>query len=66
MLVPQTYDPDTYNPDDRMPWTPEPEPYDPDTYTAWGRKHFGDDWYELRRNMLEETNIYRQYDSLKA
>jgi len=58
MLVPQTYDPDTYDPDGRMPWTPEPEPYDPETYTAWGRKHFGEEWYQLRKTMLEERNIY--------
>lgn len=46
MLISQTYDPDTYDPDGRMPWTPEPEPYDPETYEAWGRQHFGEDWYE--------------------
>ncbi|KAI3325936.1 hypothetical protein HD806DRAFT_520658 [Xylariaceae sp. AK1471] len=62
MLVPQTYDPDTYNPETRMPWTPEPEPYDPEKYAAWGRKHFGDDWHELRKVMLQERNIYLQYD----
>ena len=56
--VPQTYDPDTYDPEGQMPWTPEPEPYDPETYGAWGRKHFGDDWYEQRRIMLQERNIY--------
>jgi hypothetical protein len=56
--VPQTYDPDTYDPEGQMPWTPEPEPYDPETYAAWGRKHFGDDWYEQRRIMLQERNIY--------
>lgn len=54
MLVPQTYDPDTYDSDGRMPWTPEPEPYDPETYAAWGRKHFGEEWYQLRKAMLEE------------
>jgi hypothetical protein len=56
--VPQTYDPDTYDPEGQMPWTPEPESYDPETYAAWGRKHFGDDWYEQRRIMLQERNIY--------
>ncbi|CZR52894.1 uncharacterized protein PAC_02771 [Phialocephala subalpina] len=58
MPVPRTYDPDTYDPEGQMPWTPEPEPYDPETYAAWGRKHFGDDWYEQRRIMLQERNIY--------
>ncbi|KAG4270640.1 hypothetical protein FPRO04_02621 [Fusarium proliferatum] len=56
MLVPRTYDPDTYDFDARMPWTPEPEPYDPETYSAWGRKHFGVEWYQLRKFMLEERN----------
>ena len=48
MLAPRTYNPGTDDPEGRAPWTPEPEPepYDPDTYAAWGRKHFGDDWYE--------------------
>ncbi|KAG9499707.1 hypothetical protein J7337_008166 [Fusarium musae] len=56
MLVPRTYDPDTYDFDARMPWTPEPEPYDSETYSAWGRKHFGEEWYQLRNVMLEERN----------
>ncbi|KAI1015595.1 hypothetical protein LB503_009888 [Fusarium chuoi] len=56
MLVPRTYDPDTYDFDARMPWTPEPEPHDPETYSAWGRKHFGVEWYQLRKVMLEERN----------
>ncbi|KAK3371642.1 hypothetical protein B0T24DRAFT_530639, partial [Lasiosphaeria ovina] len=59
MLVPQTYDPDTYDPDGPVPWTPEPEPYDPETYAAWGRKHFGEEWYKLRETMLRERNIYQ-------
>ncbi|EFY91716.1 hypothetical protein J3459_003992 [Metarhizium acridum] len=62
MNVPQTYDPDTYYPDRRMPWTPEPEPYSPETYTAWGRKHFGEEWYKLRQTMIEERNIFLEYD----
>ncbi|KAK0628686.1 hypothetical protein B0T17DRAFT_614569 [Bombardia bombarda] len=62
MLVPQTYDPDTYDPDGPVPWTPEPEPYDPETYAAWGRKHFGEEWYKLRETMLRERNIYRVSD----
>ncbi|KAI1300449.1 hypothetical protein F5Y03DRAFT_397167 [Xylaria venustula] len=64
MLVPQTYDPETYDPERRMPWTPEPEPYDPETYAAWGWKQFGDDWYELRKIMLQERNIHLQYDQV--
>ncbi|KID88393.1 hypothetical protein MAJ_11066, partial [Metarhizium majus ARSEF 297] len=62
MAIPQTYDPDTYYPDRRMPWTPEPEPYSPTSYTAWGRKHFGKEWYKLRQTMIEERNIFREYD----
>ncbi|EFZ00663.1 hypothetical protein X797_004299 [Metarhizium robertsii] len=62
MAIPQTYDPDTYHPDRRMPWTPEPEPYSPEAYTAWGRKHFGEEWYRLRQTMIEERNIFREYD----
>ncbi|KAH6630540.1 hypothetical protein B0J18DRAFT_488317 [Chaetomium sp. MPI-SDFR-AT-0129] len=58
MLVPQTFDFDTYDPEAPVPGTPEPEPYDPETYTAWGRKHFGEAWYELRETMLRERNIY--------
>ncbi|KAK3326540.1 hypothetical protein B0H66DRAFT_163613 [Apodospora peruviana] len=62
MQITQTYDPDTYDPDSRMPWTPEPEPYHPETYAAWGRKHYGDDWYEQRKTMLRERNIYHKGD----
>ncbi|KAI1110049.1 hypothetical protein F5Y14DRAFT_455440 [Nemania sp. NC0429] len=58
MLIPRTYDPDTYDPDSRMSWTPEPEPYDSETYAAWGRKHFGEEWYTLRKTMLEERELY--------
>ena len=56
--APQAYDLETYDPEAQMPWTPEPEPYDPETYAAWGRKHFGNDWYEQRKIMLQERNIY--------
>ncbi|KAK2810290.1 hypothetical protein FQN50_003021 [Emmonsiellopsis sp. PD_5] len=38
----------------RRPWTPEPEPYDPETYVAWGRKHYGEEWYELRNALFRE------------
>ncbi|KAK1250299.1 hypothetical protein MKX08_010302 [Trichoderma sp. CBMAI-0020] len=62
MLVSRTYDPDTYDLDGRMPWTPEPEPYDPETYSAWGRKLFGEEWYKLRKAMLKERNPYNEYD----
>ncbi|KAK0703515.1 hypothetical protein B0T26DRAFT_744314 [Lasiosphaeria miniovina] len=62
MLVPQTYDPNTYDPNGRMPWTPKPEPYSPETYAAWDRKHFGEEWYNLRKTMLEERNIYLEHD----
>ncbi|KAF4434328.1 hypothetical protein F53441_13713 [Fusarium austroafricanum] len=62
MLVPRTCDADTYDPDAQMPWTPEPEPYDPETYSAWGRKHFGEEWYHLRKAMLEERIPYHKYE----
>lgn len=39
MLVPHTHDPDMYDPDGPVTWTPRPEPYDAEIYTAWGRKH---------------------------
>ncbi|KAK4129992.1 hypothetical protein BT67DRAFT_446102 [Trichocladium antarcticum] len=60
--TPQKYNADMYGPNKQKLWTPEPEPYDPDTYTAWGRKHFGEDWYQHRKSMLEERNIYIQHD----
>jgi hypothetical protein len=40
-------------------WTPEPEPYDTEKYKAWGRKHYGDDWYEQRETMLQERNFLK-------
>ncbi|KXX75541.1 hypothetical protein MMYC01_203212 [Madurella mycetomatis] len=60
--IPQTHDHEACDPDGRELWTPEPDPSDPDTYTAWGRKHFGDDWYEQRQTMLQERNIYVHRD----
>ncbi|KAK4145003.1 uncharacterized protein C8A04DRAFT_36136 [Dichotomopilus funicola] len=54
--------PDTYDPDGWVPGTPEPEPYDPETYAAWGRKHLGEEWYQLRKAMLQERNIYLRSD----
>ncbi|KAI1178859.1 hypothetical protein F4777DRAFT_535915 [Nemania sp. FL0916] len=62
MLIVQTYDPDTYDPDRPLQGTPEPEPYDPETYAAWGLKRFGADWYHQRKAMMEERNIYMEYD----
>ncbi|KAK3366660.1 hypothetical protein B0T24DRAFT_596574 [Lasiosphaeria ovina] len=62
--IPPTHDPDACGPDGRGLWTPEPDPSDPDTYTIWGRKHFGDDWYERRKTMLQERNIYVYRDLL--
>ncbi|KAI1161955.1 hypothetical protein F5B18DRAFT_413393 [Nemania serpens] len=58
MLVSQTFDPDTYDLDKRMPCSPALELYDPETYASWGREHFGEEWYELRKTMLEERDIY--------
>jgi len=62
METPERHDPDACDPDKRKLWTPEPEPYDPDIYAAWGRKHFGDDWYQQRKTMLQERNIYLGHD----
>ncbi|KJZ69992.1 hypothetical protein HIM_10619 [Hirsutella minnesotensis 3608] len=45
-------------PQDHRQWTPEPEPHDAEEYTAWGRKHYGDDWNEQREMMLQERNFY--------
>lgn len=53
---------DAHDSDAQRPWTPEPEPYNDDTYTAWGRKHFGEDWYQQRSIMLEERDIYARED----
>ncbi|OAA37864.1 hypothetical protein NOR_06941 [Metarhizium rileyi] len=64
MVVPQTYDPATYDPDWQVSWTPEPEPYDPKTYAAWGRKHFGEEWYQLREMMMAERNVYLEWDAV--
>jgi len=58
MWVPQTFDPDTYNPDGQRPRTPEAEAAEPESYSAWGRERFGNDWFEQRRTMLQERNIY--------
>ena len=58
MPIPRTYNPETYDPKRRVQWTLEPEAYDPDTYAAWSRKHFGDDWYDHRKTMLQESNTY--------
>ncbi|KAL8941496.1 MAG: hypothetical protein Q9211_001801 [Gyalolechia sp. 1 TL-2023] len=44
-------------------WTPEPEPYDDEKYMAWGQKHYGADWYEQRKIMLQERNIYTPKDN---
>lgn len=38
-------------------WTPEPESCDAEEYTSWGKKHYGEDWYEQRTKMLEERNF---------
>ncbi|KAK0612946.1 hypothetical protein B0T17DRAFT_620320 [Bombardia bombarda] len=42
---------------ERGTWTPEPEPYDAEKFAAWGRKHYGDDWYEQREKMFEERKF---------
>ncbi|KAH7176597.1 hypothetical protein EDB81DRAFT_850458 [Dactylonectria macrodidyma] len=40
-------------------WTPEPDSDGDGSYKAWGRKHYGDDWYEQRETMLEERNFWK-------
>ncbi|KAJ9137662.1 hypothetical protein NKR23_g8951 [Pleurostoma richardsiae] len=47
------------NSQDNRFWTPEPEPYDEEAYTAWGRKHYGEDWYEQRELMFQERNLVK-------
>lgn len=66
MLIPKTYDPDTYDPDAPLPGTPEPVSSSPQTYAAWGQKHFGEEWHNSRKTMLEERNIYLRYDKVYA
>ncbi|KAK2594580.1 hypothetical protein QQS21_007710 [Conoideocrella luteorostrata] len=48
----------------QRPWTPEPEIYIPDEYAAWGRKHFGEEWYRLQKIALEERNNYLEFDQI--
>jgi len=60
--TPERHGPDACDPGKRKLWTPEPEPYDSDIYAAWGRKHFGDDWYQQRNTMLQERNLYLGHD----
>ena len=62
LVVPPTYDTDTFDRDGQILWALEPEPYNPNTYAAWSRKHFGDDWYEQRKTMLQEGDIYMDSD----
>ncbi|KAI0448357.1 hypothetical protein F5B21DRAFT_522199 [Xylaria acuta] len=62
ILVPRTFSSDTYDPDAPPPGTPEPESHTPERYAAWGRKHFGQEWYEKRERMLQERNIYMDRD----
>ena len=50
---------DASNAQDYRPWSSEPEPYDEKAYTAWGRKHYGDDWYEQRELMFQERNFLK-------
>ena len=58
------YDPDTCDLDHKIPGTPEPEPYDPETYATWGRRHFGEEWFQQRKTMLQERNIYHPPDEV--
>ncbi|KIH87766.1 hypothetical protein SPBR_04836 [Sporothrix brasiliensis 5110] len=46
--------------DTQRPWTPLPDPFDAETYWAWGRKHYGEDWFELRETMLRERNFLKR------
>ncbi|ERS98555.1 hypothetical protein HMPREF1624_05340 [Sporothrix schenckii ATCC 58251] len=41
-------------------WTPLPDPIDAETYWAWGRKHYGEDWFKLRETMLRERNFLKR------
>ncbi|KAI1283509.1 hypothetical protein F5Y07DRAFT_349872 [Xylaria sp. FL0933] len=53
---------ETYDPDAPPPGTPEPESHPPERYAAWGQRHFGEEWYKLREQMLQERNIYVDHD----
>lgn len=54
----RVYDPDFYDPEEPLPWTPEPEPYDPETYPAWGRRRFREQWYQRQCVMPQERNFH--------
>ena len=47
-----------FYPDKVVRWEPEPDGDDVERYAAWGRQHYGDDWYRRRKLMIEERNIY--------
>ncbi|KAI0185579.1 hypothetical protein EV127DRAFT_396591 [Xylaria flabelliformis] len=62
ILIPRTFNSETYDPDAPPPGTPEPESHTPERYAAWGRDHFGEEWYKQRERMLQERNIYLDPD----
>ncbi|KAI1452056.1 hypothetical protein F4805DRAFT_472892 [Annulohypoxylon moriforme] len=43
--------------------TPTPD-IDPERYATWGRKHFGEEWYQLRSKMLNERDIFASRDPI--
>ncbi|RDL41297.1 uncharacterized protein BP5553_01276 [Venustampulla echinocandica] len=54
--------------DSRVPWSPGPYSYDEEKILACGQKHYGEDWYEQRRDMvrsLDEDNIWEAAEWLE-
>ena len=51
-----------FYPSEKVRWTLAPDPRDTERYFAWGRRHFGAEWYRRRRCMLKERNIYVHID----
>ncbi|KAI1133790.1 hypothetical protein F5Y10DRAFT_228559 [Nemania abortiva] len=64
VLIPRTSHFDTYDPDAPPPGTPESESHTPERYAAWGRKYFGEEWYEQREKMLQERNVFVDHDQI--
>ncbi|EPE05934.1 hypothetical protein F503_08465 [Ophiostoma piceae UAMH 11346] len=56
VVVPKVYP--CFYPDRVIRWKRPPPPDHVDKYFAWGRQHYGEEWYRLRKSMLETRNIY--------
>ncbi|KAI1178843.1 hypothetical protein F4777DRAFT_575495 [Nemania sp. FL0916] len=62
VVVPISFCSNSYDPDVPPPGTTAPESQTPERYAAWGRDHFGEEWYQQREKMLRERNIYMDCD----